>query len=160
MPARMRPRFEYVAPCPSGAAADRLRMALDCEGARYRGRVFGTHAVLHVPTDEDRIWSPFLSLDLRGHGEGTLVRGLYGPKPSVWTLFMAAYAICGFAAVFALGFLYAQWSLDQPMWAAGIFPLAALGALATYGTARYGQHRGREQMDALRTFLDDALGTA
>lgn len=157
MTARLRPRFEYVAPCPAEAAPARLRDALERGGAQIRGRVFGEHAVLHVPSGEERVWSPFLSLDLVWHEEGTLVRGLFGPKPSIWSLFVAAYAICGFGAVFALGFAYAQWSLGQPPWALWVLPVAALGALATYTFARYGQQRGRGQMDALRGFLDDAL---
>ncbi len=157
MPARMRPRFEVVVSCPSQAAADRLSAALEQVDAPCRGRVFGGHAVLYVLDREERVWSPFLSLDLVGHPEGTLVRGLFGPKPSVWSLFMAAYAICGFLAVFASGFAFAQWSIGKPPWALAVFPLAALGALATYALARYGQQRGRDQMDRLRGFLDDAL---
>lgn len=159
MPVRMRPRFEVVAPCPAQMAAERLQEALDRPGAACRGRVFGGHAVLYVSESEERVWSPFLSVDMGGHREGTLVRGLYGPKPSVWSLFVASYAICGFMAVFAVGFAFAQWSIGQAPWALAVFPLAALGALVTYALARYGQRRGREQMVGLRQFLDDSLGT-
>ncbi|MEM1056238.1 MAG: hypothetical protein AAGI52_11975 [Bacteroidota bacterium] len=155
----MRPRFEYIAPCPADAAPERLHAALAREDAPCRGRVFGGHAVLHVLHDQERVWSPFLSLDIVWHGEGTLVRGLFGPKPSIWSLFVAAYAICGFGALFAAGFAYVQWTLDQPPWALWLVLVAALGALATYAFARYGQQRGRGQMDLLRGFLDDALAT-
>ena len=160
MPARMRPRFESVAPHPPEAAAERLRAALARPGAPCRGTVFGDHAVLHVLPAEERVWSPFLSLDLAWHPEGTLVRGRFGPKPSVWSLFVAAYAVCGFGAIFGAGFGLVQWSLGQAPWALGAGPLAALGALATYAFARHGQRRGRHQMDRLRGFLEDALGTA
>ena len=159
MSVRMRPRFETVIPCPAQAAAERLRVALDRPGAPCRGRVFGGHAVLYVHEREERVWSPFLSVDLGGHREGTLVRGLYGPKPSVWSLFMASYAICGFMAVFAVGFALAQGAIGQTPWALAVVPLAALGAGATYALARYGQRRGREQMEDLRAFLDDSLCT-
>ncbi len=154
----MRPRFDVVAPCPSLAAAERLRAALGRADAPCRGRVFGNHAVLHVLDAQERVWSPFLSVDLVGHREGTLVRGLFGPKPSVWSLFVAAYGVCGFAAVFAAGFGIVQWSLGQPPWAFLLLPVAAAGALATFGFARYGQQKGRDQMHLLRDFLDDVLG--
>lgn len=154
----MRPRFEVLTSCPSRRAAERLRAALDRADAPCRGQVLGSHVVLHVLDTQERVWSPFLSVDMEWHREGTLVRGLFGPKPSVWTLFMASYAVCGFLAIFALGFAYAQWSIGQPPWALLLVPAAALCALGTYVFARYGQRRGRDQMDLLRGFLDDTLG--
>ncbi|MEM1117567.1 MAG: hypothetical protein AAF845_18265 [Bacteroidota bacterium] len=157
MSARLRPRFEYVAPWPVQAAPERLRAALEQPGAPCRGRVYGGHAVLYVLHDQERVWSPFLSLDLVGHGEGTLVRGLFGPKPSIWSLFVAAYAASGFGAVFAAGFAFAQWTLGQPPWGLWLFVASGLGAIATYAFARYGQTRGRGQMDVLRGVVDDAL---
>lgn len=155
----MRPRFEYVAPCPPEAAPGRLSTALARADAPCHGRVFGSHAVLHVLPAEERVWSPFLSLDIVWHSEGTLVQGLFGPKPSVWSLFVAAYAVSIFGALFAGGFGIVQWSLGQPPWALAILPLAAVLALVTYGFARYGQQRGRDQMNTLRGFLDAALAT-
>ena len=157
MPARMRPRFEYVAPCPPEAGPGRLTAALARADAPCRGQVFGNHAVLHVLHAEERVWSPFLSLDLAWHPEGTVVRGLFGPKPSVWSLFVASYAICGFSVLFAGGFAIVQGSLGQAPWALAVLPLAAVSALATYAFARYGQQRGRGQMDTLRAFLEDTL---
>ena len=157
MPARLRPRFEFVAPRPPDEALGQLRSALAEANAPFRGRVFSDHAVLYVLPAEERVWSPFLSLDIGSHPDGTLVRGLFGPKPAVWSLFIAAYAVCLFGALGALGFAYAQWTLGQSPWALGILPIAAIGALVTYGFARYGQHQGRDQMSRLRTFLDGSI---
>ena len=158
MPARMRPRFEFVAPCPPAQAAERLREALGRPEAWCRGNVYRGHAVFYVPHAEERVWSPFLSLDFDGYHEQTRVRGLYGPKPATWSLFLAGYAICGCLALFALVYGWAQWSIDQTPWALAVLPAAALGALVVYGLARYGQWRGRAQMEALRRFVDDAVG--
>jgi hypothetical protein len=155
---RLRPRFEYVAPCSPVDAAARLQAALRRPGAPCRGDVFDGHAVLYVLPSEERVWSPFLSLDVVRHPEGTRVRGLFGPKPAVWSLFVAAYAVCLFGALFAAGFAVAQWTLGQPAWwALGVLLAAGLGALATWGFARYGQRRGRDQMNVLRGVVDDAL---
>ncbi|MEO0559537.1 MAG: hypothetical protein AAF170_15280 [Bacteroidota bacterium] len=158
MPARLRPRFDFVAPRQPEEVLTRLRSALETPGAPFRGRVFSDHAVLYVLHAEERVWSPFLSLDIGGHPDGTLVRGLFGPKPAIWSLFIAAYAACIFGALGALGFAYAQWTLNQSPWALGLLPVAAIGALITYGFARYGQHQGRDQMNRLRSFLHDAVG--
>lgn len=157
MSARMRPRFEFAAPCPPEEAARRLRDALDRPDAWCRGSVYRGHAVLHVPDAEQRVWSPFLSLDFDGQRGSTRVRGRYGPKPSIWSLFVAAYAICGCLALFALVFGWAQGSIGQTPWAYAAVPAAALGALGTYGLARWGQRLGRGQMESLRSFTDRAL---
>ncbi|GAB5535104.1 MAG: hypothetical protein Rubg2KO_13530 [Rubricoccaceae bacterium] len=157
MSARLRPRFEFVAPRPPDEALERLRAALAGTEAPCRGRVFSDHAVLYVLHAEERVWSPFLSLDIGSHPDGTLIRGLFGPKPAVWSLFVASYAACVFGALGALGFAYAQWTLGQSPWALGLLPVAVLGALITYGFARYGQHQGRDQMNRLRSFLDGSL---
>ena len=155
---RLRPRFECIAPYRPSEVLTRLRAALEQPGARCCGGVFRDHAVLHVLPAEERVWSPFLSLDVGWHPDGTLVRGLYGPKPAVWSLFVASYAISLFGAIFAGGFAFVQWTLGQPAWVAlGLVALAGVGALVTWGFARYGQHRGQEQMTLLRGFLDDAL---
>ena len=155
MSVRMRPRFEVVVPCLT--ASEHLRSALVRDDAMCRGEVFGRHAVIHVPEAEEHLWSPFLSLDLVAQRDGTLVRGLFGPKPSIWSLFVAAYGVCAILVVFALGFAYAQWSIGQAPSALAVVPLAGVGALVTTGFARYGQWKGRAQMDQLRTFVDDAL---
>ena len=160
MSARLRPRFEFVTPLAPEVALRQLRDALTAPTAACRGTVFRGHAVLHVPDAEQRVWSPFLSLDFDWHPEGTRVRGLYGPKPTIWSLFIAAYAVCAFLAVFALAYGASQWTLGRTPWVLAGLPLAALGSLVVYGFARYGQQRGRAQMNHLRHVLDTALDTA
>ncbi|NNF57742.1 MAG: hypothetical protein HKN04_05825 [Rhodothermaceae bacterium] len=157
MPARLRPRFEFVTPFAPEVALRRLRDALAAPTTMCRGDVFRGHAVLHIPDAEQHVWSPFLSLDVDWHPDGARVRGLYGPKPTIWSLFIAAYAVCAFLAVFALAYGGAQWTLGRTPWALTALPAAAVGALVVYGLARYGQHRGRAQMDHLRHVLDAAL---
>lgn len=157
MAARMRPRFECTIPCPPGEAARRLRSALGRPGAWCRGAVYPGHAVLHVPDAEQRVWSPFLTLDFDGEDGQTWCRGRFGPKPSVWSLFVAAYAFCACLTVFALVFGWAQGALGQAPWAYAVVPAAGLGALGVYGLARWGQHRGDEQMVALRRFFEEAM---
>lgn len=157
LPVRLRPRFEATVPRPPSEVTAQLREALAQPDAPCRGRVFGDHAVLYVLHADERIWSPFLSLDMAWDPNGTHLRGLFGPKPSVWSLFVASYALCCFGGFIAAGFAYAQWTLGQPTWALGGLVLALGGALLTWLLARYGQRRGRQQMRLLRSFLDHAM---
>lgn len=157
LPLRLRPRFACVAPQPPGTVLAQLRAALNAPGAPCYGSVFGDHAVLHVLPDDEHVWSPFLSLDVVWHPDGTEIRGMFGPKPAIWSLFIAAYAACLFGALFAGGFAYVQWTLGQPAWALGGLAVAGVGALTTWGFTRYGQHLGQAQMVLLRHFLDEVL---
>ena len=135
----------------------RLRTALGRPETRWRGGVYGSHAVLHVPAADERVWSPFLSLDFRWDAGQTHVQGRYGPKPSVWSLFVAGYILWACVGFFALVFGWSQWWIGQSPWAFAGLPVAALGALLVHGLAPYGQRRGQAQMTALRRFLDDTL---
>lgn len=153
----MRPRFEMVAPHTPAEVTRRLRAALAQPGTPWRGEVYGPHSVVYVPLAEEHVWSPFLTLDLQWQGEGTLIRGRFGPKPSIWTLFVAAYAVCGCLAFFALAFGWSQWWIGQPAWALAMLPVTGIGALVVYGLARHGQRRGQGQMEALRRFLAEAV---
>jgi hypothetical protein len=158
MTLRLRPRFEVATAHPPEQVIQRLRSTVERPDAPWPGRVFADHAVVHVPPAEQHIWSPFLSLDLHGHEDGSLVRGTFGPKPSIWTLFAASYAACGFSVFFAVAYAASQWLIGEPAWALAAIPVAVLGAACTYAAALYGQHKGREQMDGLRAVLDRALG--
>lgn len=154
----MRPKFEIVVPLSVEEATRRLNDALARPDVPCRGELYGSHALLHIPEPEQHIWSPFLSLNFFWHSDGTRVEGLFGPKPSMWSLFVAAYALCACLAFFALAFGTAQWALGQMPWALLVLPLAMIGILVVYALARFGQIRGRGQMETLRAVLDNALG--
>jgi hypothetical protein len=155
---RLRPRFELVAPFAPEEVVSRLRDAVERPGATWPGKVFADHAVLHVPRADQRIYSPFLSLDVSAHSEGSIVRGLISPKPSIWTLFAATYAVCGFGAFFALALAWAQYTMGTPMWGFWLVPVMAVGIVLTYAAALYGQHLGRTQTKGLLSVLEGALG--
>lgn len=160
MVAPMRPRFERVVPHHTAEVQRRLRLALEGPGAACPGQVHPGHAVVFAPAAEQRAWSPFLSLDIEPHARGSVLRGRFGPKPSIWSLFIAAYAACLFIGLLALSWAAAQWSLEQAPTALWGVPAATAGALSTYAFARYGQRRGREQMEAQQRTVEAALDLA
>ncbi len=157
MTIRLRPRFEFVAPHRPEEVAQALRSVIEGPTAAWPGRVFADHAVIHVPKEEQRLWSPFLSVDFAPHPDGSTIRGLFGPKPSIWTLFAASYAVCVFGAFFALALAWAQYAMGTAMWGFWLLPIMAAGGAMTYAAALYGQHNGHDQMDGLRSVLEGAL---
>ncbi len=112
---------------------------------------------LHVLGSEEHLWSPQLVVNITQEAGCTHLRGDFGPHPSVWTLYMAGYALCVFSTLVGSSFAYAQWVMGEPLWALLSLPLAAISALCLYLLAFFGQHAGSAQMDQLRNFLEADL---
>lgn len=159
-PPRLRPRFELVLPCSAPQAAERLRTALADDRYPFRGNGYGHHFVLRVPEAERHFWSPQLSLDLDEEEGKSRMRGLFGPHPSIWTLFVAAYGIAIFSAVTGLLFGLSQWTLGQSPIALWAVPGAAVLAGLTYGIGLIGRRLGYEQVLQLRDVIDNVFADA
>jgi hypothetical protein len=157
MSLQIRPSFQQVLPCPPAKVIRYLKRELIQENTPYTGNFYDHHAILNVPAADQHFWSPQLSLDFESHPDGTLVRGLFAPRPSVWTMYVAAYAILGFSGIIALLFGTSQMSLGMEASALWVIPFLGVLAVMVYGTAWIGQRLSRSQMLELRAFIDDAL---
>lgn len=154
---RMRPRFTMLVACSLPDTLSRLHEKLESADTPCLGAFFDNHAVLKIPPTAQHYWSPQLTLDFEVHASGTLVRGLFGPRPAVWTMFMAFYAMLAFAGMIGSVFGLSQWMLDQPAPALWALPTALLLMTVIYGVALAGQHLGGPQMQTLQGVLRDAL---
>jgi hypothetical protein len=116
------------------------------------------HVLIKINPSERHFWSPQLWLTFDTEDDGnTLLRGLYGPGPSVWTLFVFGYGALGVAALFIAMAGFAQLNLDMPapiLWA---LPFIGLCALGIYITAQVGQKLGAQQTFQLHQFLETTL---
>lgn len=129
-------------------------------GARCTGMATEGFASLQIPDKDRHYWSPQLSLMMEEleNKEGTLIRGLYGPAPAVWTMFVFFYALIGFALVVVLiiGFSRKSLGMEAPIlwWV----PVLLLVFLSLYLVSYFGQKLGHDQMETLHTFLEECLG--
>lgn len=121
------------------------------------GKIVTHHVVLNIPAKDQHYWSPQLHMEVEDTEEGSMIRGLFGPKPTVWTLFVFMYSAIGLFALIAATYGYSQWSLGGESWAFWGVPLSLALYLVVYIIARTGQHMGKEQMGVLKEFLDLAL---
>ncbi|NBC18152.1 MAG: hypothetical protein GVY18_12645 [Bacteroidetes bacterium] len=159
-PPRLRPRFRRTVSASPSRVAERLRTALAEADRPWQWDGYGHHFVIRVPEAERHFWSPQLSIDLEATSDATTVRGLFGPHPSIWTLFVAAYGVAAFAGVTGLLFGLSQWTLDQPPIALWAVPGAALLAGITYGVGLVGRRLGYEQVLQLRDVIDEVFADA
>lgn len=153
---RIRPRFNETLPLSQEEFRDNIQEALNTEEG-ITGSVSDTYCVLNIPIAERHYWSPQLTLTLEEDEEeaGNLrVRGLYGPKPSVWAAFFMSYAAIGILILFIGVIGMSQALLDKPapiLWAV---PVLAVIALVLYLVAQSGQKVGAEQMFRIHHFYE------
>jgi len=85
---RVRPRLNRTYLFSSEEALDRFKEALSKKEGNVIGRVVQHHVHLKIIPKELHYWSPELHMEIEEHEDGSLVRGLFGPRPAVWTMFM------------------------------------------------------------------------
>lgn len=155
---RIRPRFHQIIPAPPNKVEERMKLKLKEPKIDCVGRVIPGFIVIKIPHEERHYWSPQLSLSLEEHEDGTLVRGLYGPNPTVWAMFLFGYSSLGIIALFVviIGTSNKSLGLDAPvLW---VLPVLAGIAFILYFVAQTGQKIGVEQTFTIHHFYEDAIG--
>jgi len=154
---RIRPSFNRVVPKSPDRVLRHVKRVLIQRDVLFTGAFYNRHALLDLPEEERHVWSPQLSLDVERHPEGARVRGLFAPRPSVWTFYVTAYAALGFGGLIGLVFGTSQLSLGMEASALWSVPFALVLAGLVYGTAWIGQRLSRDQLDALEGFIHTTL---
>lgn len=157
-PYRVRPRFNVEVDLSVAIIEDKLRAGLAVENANCKGRVRHGYATLVLPEVDQHYWSPQLSLTLEAMDNGSLIRGLYGPRPAVWTMFVFFYSLIGIAILFILIFGTSRMSVNESGSILWFIPVLILIFLSLYLVAYFGQKVGHDQMEILHRFLEDSLG--
>ncbi len=157
MSLEIRPSFEKQISIPPKEFVAKLCEEFKRNNRRCQGMATQNHVVLRLPQDKQHFWSPQLTLELEENEQGTLVRGRYGPKPAVWTLFMFGYGLTGFAWMVFLILGMSEWMLNGKtvkMWLSLVF--LGLGVLLFLG-AQAGKALSKEDMRELDEFIREAL---
>jgi len=154
---KLRPRFKKVS---SGSVEEHrvhFQKIIDSTD-EFNGTVANVMVKFRIAEKDNHYWSPELTLMLEEHEKGTLIRGLYSPKSSVWTLFAFAY---GSIAMLLAGLLVwggVEWQMnDNPDLIYTGVPVLLGAALLIYLIAQLGQKVGAEQMFALHHFFEDSI---
>lgn len=155
----LRPRFKMNYNESQGVLISKFKKNLKSENCIYCGKIVDAHIVIDVPVDENHFWSPQLNIEIeKVSADKTIVKGLFGPKPQLWTLFMffhfaMAVAFIGFSIM-----TYVQWTLkeDYSMALMIVIDLPILW-VAMYFLGRIGRRKGHKQMDELYGFMMKTL---
>jgi hypothetical protein len=115
------------------------------------------HIWMNIPEAKRDYWSPHLHLELEPkENNKTHIRGLFGPDPTLWTLFMFLhFVVAGIFVIFS-GIAYTDYVLKKPTTMDIIVMLLMLIVwFLLYFTAKQIRFKGNEQMNELeRKFLE------
>lgn len=155
---RIRPRIRVETDLSPIEIIETIRTKLKEDDSKCVGTVLPGFAIISPLLKDQHFWSPQLTINVEELENSTLVRGLYGPKASVWTMFVFFYSFIGFLTMIALMVGLSFWSLDKPTTILWLVPILILVFLSLYLVAFFGQKLGQKQMTNLHRFMEQCLG--
>jgi len=154
---RIRPRFKEIVALSPEQVTGNIREQLAANANVCKGEIIDHHVILKIPSQHQHYWSPQLSLELEEHDAGTLIRGLYGPKPGVWTMFVFFYSAFGFLTLMGLLFGLSQLMLKMDAYGLWAAPVGAVILIGLFVVSKVGQNLSKQQMRQLHDFLMRAV---
>ena len=123
-----------------------------CTGSVKHG--FG---VINILKQDQHFWSPQLTVTVEEVEGNTEIRGLYGPRPSVWTMFIFFYCIVGFSTIISAMVGFSNLSLDKPAGILWLTPVFILLFFSIYLVSNFGKKLGKDQLVILHNFFEKSL---
>lgn len=155
---RIRPRFRFTTKSSAEQIKKEMQEKLKTTHESFTFKSVQGHFIVRIKGGEKHYWSPHLHIVFEKLPDGdTLIRGLYGPNPNVWTFFALFYGSVILSILFVAIYEGCQYSLGiitSFSWA--IPTLIGIG-LFLYLVSQIGQKLGAEQTFALHHFLEDSL---
>jgi hypothetical protein len=154
---QLRPRNRYRSELPKQEILNMIDEGLKERKFPVTGIVVQEHAFIRIPEKDQHYWSPEMHVWAREEEKETIIYGVIGPKPMIWTMFIFFYTVVIVTTFFAGSYGIIQLILGiraDFMWS---IPIGLLALGLVYGAAFYGQHKGREQMLLLQRFLEAAI---
>jgi hypothetical protein len=154
---RVRPKFKILSKKSIENIIEKLEKDLETTKNPVEGKVFKSHGLFRIKPEDQHYWSPQLNVSFEETSDGVLIRGMYGPHPTVWAIFLFGYAILGLALFFValIGLVRLNLNLSSTiLW--GVPPILGL-LILLYFLAQTGQKIGVEQTFTLHNFFEDAL---
>ncbi len=120
------------------------------------------HVFIRFPKAQQHFWSPQLHLEItQVAGQPTVLRGLYGPSPTVWTLFMFLHFVVATLFIGVSIWLYTCIRLEDPT----RLPTISLVVLflfwfVLYFSGRLGRSAGKDEMRKLQKFMYEIINNS
>lgn len=154
---RIRPRFKQEVLLTQEEIKQKIKTHLQANPENWLGKIVDNHVILKVPPAKQHYWSPQLTLELEQHEKSTIIRGLFGPKPGVWTMFVFFYSAIGFLTLMGLIFGLSQMMLKMNPYGLWSVPIGGFLLIGLFVMSKIGQRLSHDQMHQLNTLLFDSI---
>ena len=154
---RIRPRFKEEVLLTQQEIKEKIKLQLAENPDQWLGKIVDNHVILRIPPEQQHYWSPQLTLELEEHGKSTIIRGLFGPKPGVWTMFVFFYSAIGFLTLMGLIFGLSQMMLNMNAYGLWAVPVGLFIMIGLFAMSKIGQRLGHDQMHLLNKLLFDSF---
>ncbi|NGP77333.1 hypothetical protein G3570_11855 [Balneolaceae bacterium YR4-1] len=155
---RIRPRIRVESTLSPDQIYENISENLEKYNPKIQGTVLPGYATISPAEANQHYWSPQLTISIELKENGSLIRGLYGPKPHAWTMFVFFYSIIGFTTLIVSMIGLSYWSLGKDASILWFVPALTLLFLSLYLVAYLGQKFGQKQMIYLHHFMEKCLG--
>ncbi len=149
----IRPKFSIPSELSLHEITEKVRLALDAPNAPFKGTILDTHIILKIPLAAQHYWSPQLDLEIEETPMGSLIKGRFGPRPSVWLMFIFFYCILAFISLMIMIMGFSQMNLGMSAHILWGLHITGVTFLFLFFTAKAGQKLGHDEMRALKAFL-------
>ncbi|MAX71571.1 MAG: GTP-binding protein [Flavobacteriaceae bacterium] len=154
----LRPRFKFEVNAPNEQLLAGFEVEKNNQTDFIVTRV-DDHVFLKFPKHKQHFWSPQLHLEINENGEhSSIVHGLFGPNPTVWTMFMFLhFVVAGLFIAFGI-WLYTNISLKESF-SIQLFLMLLMIAFwfVLYFAGRIGRSKGKPEMYELHGFMKETL---
>tara|TARA_R110002049_G_scaffold50370_3_gene143024 strand:- start:42084 stop:42617 length:534 start_codon:yes stop_codon:yes gene_type:complete len=157
---KMQPTFTLDVPLSTRESVARMREAIRTAGLAGNTDAAGTCIDFKIDAEQQRFWSPHLSVQFSDTDDGSQLFARYSPRPEIWTMVMAIYAVVTITMLAALIYGYVQWFLGQSPWAFAMVPFGMLLIGSLHAASLVGQSLSADQMELLRDRLDQVIRIA
>ncbi|MGJ5643520.1 GTP-binding protein [Formosa sp. S-31] len=113
------------------------------------------HVFIRLPKHKQQFWSPQLHLEINEiDTSSSKLHGLFGPNPTVWTLFMFSHFIVALIFTCFAIWAYSNWALENnyTLQIAGCISMIVLW-FVLYFIGRAGRYKGKKDMQRLHNFM-------
>lgn len=154
----LRPRFKIELSQSNESALALFEKAKEQQSEFVVTRV-DDHVFIKFPQEKRHFWSPQLHLEIMEIDENhSQLYGLFGPHPTVWTMFMFFhFLVAGFFIAFGI-WAYTNRSLgNEYAIQLGLMFLMTIIWFVLYYAGRMGKATGRSEMHQLHKFMNKTL---
>lgn len=159
---QMQPSFRVELPWAMEDAKNRIKRAIQSAELSNCADSAGKVIDYKIEANDQRFWSPHLSIQLYGTDESQSTEAYcrFSPRPEIWTMVMAIYMFAACCLFGSLIFGFVQWTMGNQPWSLIVAPISILLIVGLHLASLVGQGWSRDQMQLLRSRWERTLELA